>query len=88
MEQPQRKTDSDHTSRATVVSRSLFVEDDNDNDGNPKEHLQREDQVLVDAMYVGHVEQLHEAVHGCHHFRISFTRLKPLPLTLWDPDLL
>ena len=43
-------TDRNHTSRAAVVSRFLFVEDDNGNDDNPQEHLQREEQVFADAM--------------------------------------
>ena len=47
---PPQNTDADRASRAAVVSRSLFVEDDNDNDINPQEHLQREEQVLADAM--------------------------------------
>ena len=50
MEQPLQNTDRNHTSRAAVVSRSLFVEDDNGNDDNPQEHLQCEEQVLADAM--------------------------------------
>ena len=49
METAATNTDRDHTSRAAVVSRSCFVDDDNGNDDNPQEHLQHEEQVLVDA---------------------------------------
>jgi hypothetical protein len=47
---PPQSTDRDHTNRNAVVSRSLFVQEDDAEDDDEQEHLQREEQILTDAM--------------------------------------